>query len=220
MSTSRSKTMPAKSIKYPTRSSTGLTAAAATASRQPSISAALLSPSPSPSRGEAMATCSPTRPAATSLKDANATEPAPVRIVMLNSTKYTRTIWSRDAYTVPTGTNVYGKHPIYLDNRGDLGTHGVFLLNSNGMDIKINNTAADGQYPEYNTLGGVPDFYFRFGYIASKPLLISVMLTEGTGRPAKLRDRWQSRLDALLGSRFPSVLLRHARRLRGDRSRR
>jgi len=185
---------------------------------------------------------------------------------MLNSTKYTRTIWSRDAYTVPTGTNVYGecarlrdfvcsawrpfgttmipsqsqasrtfrwprwcsdkhvslsgKHPIYLDNRGDLGTHGVFLLNSNGMDIKINNTAADGQYPEYNTLGGVPDFYFRFGYIASKPLLISVMLTEGTGRPAKLRDRWQSRLDALLGSRFPSVLLRHARRLRGDRSRR
>lgn len=56
-----------------------------------------------------------------------------------------------------------GKHPIYLDNRGDLGTHGVFLLNSNGMDIKINNTAADGQYPEYNTLGGVPDFYFLAG---------------------------------------------------------
>lgn len=31
------------------------------------------------------------------------------------------------------------------------------------MDIKINNTAADGQYLEYNTLGGVFDFYFLAG---------------------------------------------------------
>ncbi|KAK1083660.1 hypothetical protein LTR48_006111 [Friedmanniomyces endolithicus] len=100
---------------------------------------------------------------------------------MLNSTKYTRTIWSRDAYTVPTGTNVYGKHPIYLDNRGDLGTHGVFLLNSNGMDIKINNTAADGQYPEYNTLGGVPDFYFLAG---PSPVRVAQQNSETVGKAA------------------------------------
>jgi alpha-glucosidase len=41
--------------------------------------------------------------------------------------------------------------------------HGVFLSNSNGMDIKINQTAQDGQYLEYNTIGGVLDFYFLSG---------------------------------------------------------
>lgn len=51
---------------------------------------------------------------------------------MLNTTNYTRTLWSRDAYTVPPGTNLYGNHPIYFDNRNENGTHAVFLLNSNG----------------------------------------------------------------------------------------
>lgn len=58
---------------------------------------------------------------------------------------------------------MYGNHPVYFDHRGANGTHGVFLLNSNGMDIKINNTEATGQYLEYNTLGGVFDFYFLSG---------------------------------------------------------
>ncbi|KZF19115.1 glycoside hydrolase family 31 protein [Xylona heveae TC161] len=80
----------------------------------------------------------------------------------LNSTNYIRTLWSRDAYTIPAGTNLYGNHPIYFDHRMS-GTHGVFLLNSNGMDIKINNDPTDGQYLEYNTNGGVLDFYFLSG---------------------------------------------------------
>ncbi|KAK5169939.1 hypothetical protein LTR04_005570 [Oleoguttula sp. CCFEE 6159] len=80
---------------------------------------------------------------------------------MLNTTNYTRTLWSRDAYGIPPGTNLYGNHPVYFDHRGSKGTHGVFFLNSNGMDIKINNTA--GQYLEYNTIGGVFDFYFLSG---------------------------------------------------------
>lgn len=82
---------------------------------------------------------------------------------MLNTTNYTRTLWSRDAGATPPGTNLYGNHPIYFDHRGAAGTHGVFFLNSNGMDIKINNTAETGQYLEYNTLGGVFDFYFLAG---------------------------------------------------------
>ncbi|RDI77048.1 hypothetical protein Vi05172_g12975 [Venturia inaequalis] len=81
----------------------------------------------------------------------------------LNTTDYTRTLWSRDAYGTPAGTNLYGNHPVYYDNRGASGTHGVFLLNSNGMDIKINKTATDGQYLEYNTLGGIIDLYFLAG---------------------------------------------------------
>ncbi|TLD21839.1 Glycoside hydrolase family 31 [Venturia nashicola] len=81
----------------------------------------------------------------------------------LNTTNYTRTLWSRDAYGTPPGTNLYGNHPVYYDHRGASGTHGVFLLNSNGMDIKINKTVTNGQYLEYNTLGGIIDLYFLAG---------------------------------------------------------
>lgn len=66
---------------------------------------------------------------------------------------YTRTLWSRDAFLVPSGTNLYGNHPIYLEHRST-GTHGVFLLNSNGMDIKINDTESVGPTLEYNIIGG------------------------------------------------------------------
>ena len=51
---------------------------------------------------------------------------------MLNTTDYVRTMWNRDAYTTPTGQNLYGDHPVYFDHRGANGTHGVFLLNSDG----------------------------------------------------------------------------------------
>jgi alpha-glucosidase len=82
----------------------------------------------------------------------------PFRLPPFNTT---RTFWSRDAYEVPTGTNLYGNHPIYFEHRST-GTHGVFLLNSNGMDININNTeSSDGSVTlEYNVIGGVLDFYF------------------------------------------------------------
>ncbi|KAI1149403.1 glycoside hydrolase family 31 protein [Nemania diffusa] len=80
----------------------------------------------------------------------------------LNTTSYIRTLWSQDSYSVPTGSNLYGNHPVYYEQR-DSGAHGVFFLNSNGMDIKIDNTPKEGQYLEYNTLGGVLDFYFVAG---------------------------------------------------------
>lgn len=79
---------------------------------------------------------------------------------MLNTTNYTRTIYTADNFGTPQGENLYGAHPIYFDHRKS-GTHGVFLLNSNAMDIYIDN--ADGQYLEYNIVGGVLDFYFMAG---------------------------------------------------------
>lgn len=103
----------------------------------------------------------------------------------LNTTNYTRTLWSRDAGAVPPGTNLYGNHPVYLDNRGENGTHGVLLLNSNGMDVKINDT--DGQegtqYLEYNTLGGVIDLYFVAG---PGPVEASQQLSGILGLPAMI----------------------------------
>ncbi|PGH02775.1 hypothetical protein AJ79_07540 [Helicocarpus griseus UAMH5409] len=81
----------------------------------------------------------------------------------LNTTNYTATAWNRDAYGIPAGTNLYSDHPIYIDHRGEAGTHGVFLLNSNGMDIKIDRNERDGQYLEYNAIGGIVDLYFLAG---------------------------------------------------------
>ncbi|KAF2752757.1 putative alpha-glucosidase [Pseudovirgaria hyperparasitica] len=98
----------------------------------------------------------------------------------LNTTNYTRTMWSRDAFGIPEGSNLYGNHPIYFDHR-ESGSHGVFLLSSAGMDIKINNTQAEGQYLEYNTLGGVIDLYFLAG---DTPLDVSKQYAELVGLPA------------------------------------
>ncbi|OGM44114.1 putative lysosomal alpha-glucosidase [Aspergillus bombycis] len=96
---------------------------------------------------------------------------------MLNTTNYTRTIYTRDSYGTPQGENLYGAHPIYFDHR-QTGTHGVFLLNSNGMDIFINNT--DTQYLEYNIIGGVLDFYFIAG---PSPRDVAVQYAEITQLP-------------------------------------
>lgn len=102
---------------------------------------------------------------------------------MLNTTNYTRTLWSRDAYQVPEGTNLYGNHPVYFDHRGENGTHGVFLLNSNGMDIKINSTEAEGQYLEYNLIGGIVDLYFMAG---PTPNAVAQQYAEVAGLPAMM----------------------------------
>lgn len=81
---------------------------------------------------------------------------------MLNATNYTRTIYTRDSYGAPEGENLYSAHPVYFDHREGSGTHGVFLLNSNGMDIFIDKKGCH-QTLEYNIIGGVLDFYFVAG---------------------------------------------------------
>lgn len=80
----------------------------------------------------------------------------------LETTNYIRTMWNQDSYGIPSHANLYGTHPFYLEQRAT-GAHGVFFLNSNGMDIIINKDASGNQYLEYNTIGGVFDFYFVAG---------------------------------------------------------
>ena len=94
---------------------------------------------------------------------------------------YTRTLWSRDAYEIPPGTNLYGNHPIYFENRGGQ-THGVFLLNSNGMDIKIDR-GENGQFLEYNTIGGIIDLYFLAG---PGPVDVAQQYSQVVGTPAMM----------------------------------
>lgn len=91
----------------------------------------------------------------------------------------TLTLWSRDAYGVPIGTNLYGNHPVYFEHRST-GTHGVFLLNSNGMDIKLTSGAL-----EYNVIGGVLDFYFLAGS-ETDPTQVAKQYAEIVGTPAEV----------------------------------
>lgn len=98
----------------------------------------------------------------------------------LNTTDYVRTLWNADAYRVPEGTNLYSSHPVYFDHRTG-GTHGVFLLNSNGMDVIIDEDANAGKYLEYNTIGGVLDLYFFAG---PTPVEVSRQYAEVVGLPA------------------------------------
>lgn len=101
----------------------------------------------------------------------------------LDPANTTRTFWSRDAYGVPTDTNLYGNHPIYFEHR-TTGTHGVFFLNSNGMDIKIVEDEDSGSL-EYNVIGGVLDLYFLAGS-ESDPTEVARQYAEVVGTPAEV----------------------------------
>ncbi|EPQ30679.1 uncharacterized protein PFL1_01580 [Pseudozyma flocculosa PF-1] len=98
----------------------------------------------------------------------------------ITQANYSRTLWARDAYGVPSRTNLYGSHPIYFDHRlTDSGpsTHGVFLLTSNGLDVKFPD---GGRALEYNTLGGIIDLFFMQG---PDPTSVAKQYTDVIGRP-------------------------------------
>jgi alpha-glucosidase (family GH31 glycosyl hydrolase) len=68
----------------------------------------------------------------------------------------TYTLFARDQGTPPM-LNLYGQHPFYLEMR-DGAAHGVFLLNSNPMDVVLQPGALT-----YKVIGGVLDFFFIMG---------------------------------------------------------
>ncbi|CZT23567.1 related to Alpha/beta-glucosidase agdC [Ramularia collo-cygni] len=101
----------------------------------------------------------------------------------LNTTDYLRTFWNRDANDVPEGSNLYGSHPVYFENRiidGVANSHGVALLNSNGMDIRIDRSDSHDQYLEYNILGGIIDLYIFSG---PSPFDVAKQYTALSGTP-------------------------------------
>lgn len=71
-------------------------------------------------------------------------------------------MWSRDAYGIPSRTNLYGNHPFYVDQRvgSKASASGTFLLNSHGMDITF---PGGGSNIEFNALGGIADLFFFNG---------------------------------------------------------
>nr|XP_014340010.1 PREDICTED: lysosomal alpha-glucosidase [Latimeria chalumnae] len=68
------------------------------------------------------------------------------------------TFWNRDGGPRPNA-NLYGSHPFYLAMEEDGSSHGVFLLNSNGMDVVLQSAPA----LTWRTIGGILDFYVFLG---------------------------------------------------------
>ncbi len=109
----------------------------------------------------------------------------PFRLDVVNTT---RTLWARDAYGIPRGSNLYGSHPVYFEHRPGpgRGTHAVFLLSSSGMDVKLraDSDGADASL-EYNVIGGVFDFYFLAGS-ETDPAEVARQYAQVVGTPAEV----------------------------------
>uniref|UniRef100_A0ABM0M7Q3 Maltase n=1 Tax=Saccoglossus kowalevskii TaxID=10224 RepID=A0ABM0M7Q3_SACKO len=84
-------------------------------------------------------------------------------------------MFSRDQPPAYLG-NLYGVHPFYMSLEEDHNAHGVFLLNSNAMDITVQPLPA----LTYRTIGGVLDFWMFLGPTVGD---VVSQYTEAIGRP-------------------------------------
>ena len=94
----------------------------------------------------------------------------------LNTNWSRLTLFARDAGTPVGGTNLYGVHPFYVNIEPDGNANGVFLLNSNAMEIILQ------PRPDltYRTIGGILDFYI---FLGPEPDSVVQQYTEVIGRP-------------------------------------
>lgn len=69
-----------------------------------------------------------------------------------------KTMWARDAAPTEADINTYGAHPFYLQVNKDGTAQGVFLLNSNGMDVILNKTSVT-----FRAIGGIVELYVFLG---------------------------------------------------------
>uniref|UniRef100_A0A8C0E258 Lysosomal alpha-glucosidase n=1 Tax=Balaenoptera musculus TaxID=9771 RepID=A0A8C0E258_BALMU len=78
---------------------------------------------------------------------------------LMLSTNWTKiTLWNRDVVPAPD-VNLYGSHPFYLVLEDGGLAHGVFLLNSNAMDVVLQPSPA----LSWRSTGGILDVYIFLG---------------------------------------------------------
>ncbi|XP_069701371.1 lysosomal alpha-glucosidase-like [Periplaneta americana] len=98
------------------------------------------------------------------------------RSPLLLSTRWQRfTMFNHDQ--IPKeNTNLYGSHPFYLVMEKSGKSHGVFLLNSNAMEVILQPAPA----VTFRTLGGLLDFFI---FLGPSPQNVIQQYTEVIGRP-------------------------------------
>ncbi|XP_071081834.1 LOW QUALITY PROTEIN: lysosomal alpha-glucosidase-like [Haliotis cracherodii] len=77
-------------------------------------------------------------------------------------TEWTKIVfWARDQ--APTlDENLYGSHPFFMNLDGKNNAHGVFLLNSNAMEVDLQPSYRSSALT-YRSIGGILDFYVFLG---------------------------------------------------------
>ncbi|XP_068204436.1 lysosomal alpha-glucosidase-like [Palaemon carinicauda] len=86
-----------------------------------------------------------------------------------------RVLWNLDQIPEP-GKNTYGSHPFYLSMEPDGNAHGVFILNSNAMDVILQPSPA----VTFRIIGGILDLYV---FLGPTPNDVISQYTEVIGRP-------------------------------------
>lgn len=86
------------------------------------------------------------------------------------------TLWTTDIAALFGDVDLYGAWPFYVDVRDGGMSHGVLLMNSNGMEVSYGDASLT-----LLLLGGVLDFYFFPG---PSPLDVVDQYTQLVGRPA------------------------------------
>ena len=80
------------------------------------------------------------------------------------------------------GEPLYGHHPFYLENRAQLssGAHGVFLLNSNAMDVELK-AVEEPSTVTFKTTGGIIDMFL---FLGPSPHDVATQYHQVIGKPA------------------------------------
>ena len=99
----------------------------------------------------------------------------PEALVMVPGTTYT--LWNRDEAAETPDVNLYGSHPFILVLQPDGSASGLFMRNSNGMDIVYSD---DGAAVTFRMIGGIVDLYVFAG---PTPKDVVAQYTELVGRP-------------------------------------
>ncbi|KAK7068401.1 hypothetical protein SK128_024681, partial [Halocaridina rubra] len=95
---------------------------------------------------------------------------------LLLDTFWTRhVLWNLDQIPEP-GKNLYGSHPFYMVMEPNGYAHGVFLHNSNAMDVVLQPSPA----LTFRTIGGILDIYV---FLGPTPSDVVRQYTEVIGRP-------------------------------------
>jgi Galactose mutarotase-like len=64
------------------------------------------------------------------------------------------TLWNRDFAAMNTDTNLYGSHPFLLELRADGTANGLFVANSNGMDVQLDKDSVTFRCATCSVLAG------------------------------------------------------------------
>jgi alpha-glucosidase len=95
----------------------------------------------------------------------------------------TYTLWNTDYLAALSNASLYGSHPFMIQVTSDGKAHGLFFLNSNGMDVTFANSDTQGRSIGIQSTGGILDLYIFSG---STPAEVISQYLEVIGRPAMM----------------------------------